>query len=225
MMRSRTATIAAFACACTALVLTPGATASETGGAAFPDGESVTIDPPQDVLHGESATIRGRATSAGALVRVEQSDDRRGPIVVARARAGAGGFYTTTWRPRHIGRFRFRAVEEARPRARSATSSASPETQVTVYLPAVATWYGPGFYGRRTACGQLLRPTLVGVAHRTLPCGTRVAIHYAGRSIVASVVDRGPYANGAAWDLTAAAARALRLSVTDRIGAVTLRPR
>ena len=63
----------------------------------------------------------------------------------------------------------------------------------TAMRSAGATWYGPGLYGRHTACGQTLRPATIGVAHRTLPCGTAVKFLYRGRSIVARVIDRGPY--------------------------------
>lgn len=79
-----------------------------------------------------------------------------------------------------------------------------------------ATWYGPGLYGNNTACGQILRPTTIGVAHRSLPCGTAVKFVYRGRQIVARVIDRGPYSEGNDWDLTLAAARALRF---DKVGA------
>jgi rare lipoprotein A (peptidoglycan hydrolase) len=72
-----------------------------------------------------------------------------------------------------------------------------------------ASWYGPGLWGRSTACGQVLRPTTVGVANKTLPCGTTIRFTYHGRSVVAPVIDRGPYVRGRAWDLTAAAAEAL----------------
>ncbi|HYM84506.1 MAG TPA: septal ring lytic transglycosylase RlpA family protein [Candidatus Dormibacteraeota bacterium] len=65
-------------------------------------------------------------------------------------------------------------------------------------------WYGPGFYGGGTACGYTLTPGLVGVAHRTLPCGTRLLFRnpYNGRSVTAIVVDRGPYTSGRQWDMT-----------------------
>lgn len=72
-----------------------------------------------------------------------------------------------------------------------------------------ASWYGPGLYGRHTACGQTLRSTTIGVAHRSLPCGTMVKFIYHGHSVVAPVIDRGPYVKGRAWDLTAAASEAL----------------
>lgn len=79
-----------------------------------------------------------------------------------------------------------------------------------------ATWYGPGLYGNRTACGQRLRPRTMGVAHRTLPCGTRVKFVHRGRRVVTRVIDRGPYSRGNDWDLTQAVARALRF---ERVGA------
>jgi rare lipoprotein A (RlpA)-like double-psi beta-barrel protein len=84
-------------------------------------------------------------------------------------------------------------------------------------LEAGATWYGPGLYGNRTACGQVLRPGTVGVAHRTLPCGTPVKFAYRGRQLVTTVIDRGPYSDGSAWDLTNGARRALAFEGSDRV--------
>jgi rare lipoprotein A (peptidoglycan hydrolase) len=102
--------------------------------------------------------------------------------------------------------------------------SSSPRTapaapHVGVRKMAIATWFGPGFYGQTTACGQTLTPLLVGVAHRTLPCGTLVSLSYGRHRLTLPVIDRGPYANGADWDLTAEAARALGIEDTVRIRA------
>ncbi len=72
-----------------------------------------------------------------------------------------------------------------------------------------ASWYGPGLYGNGVACGGTLRPSTVGVAHKTLPCGTLVKFKHRGNVVVARVIDRGPYISGRAWDLTEAAAEAL----------------
>jgi peptidoglycan hydrolase-like protein with peptidoglycan-binding domain len=80
-----------------------------------------------------------------------------------------------------------------------------------------ATWYGPGFFGSRTACGKRLRRKTIGVAHRRLPCGSRVVIRYKGKFLRTRVIDRGPYAHGAKWDLTRKAARKLNFKVTDNI--------
>ena len=65
-----------------------------------------------------------------------------------------------------------------------------------------ATWYGPGLYGNGTACGQTLRPGTIGVAHRTLPCGTTIKFAYHGHTLVTKVIDRGPYTKGNDFDLT-----------------------
>jgi len=69
-------------------------------------------------------------------------------------------------------------------------------------LNQMASWYGPKFYGNRTACGQRLKKATVGVAHKKLPCGTRVVLAYQGHWVRAKVIDRGPYVGGRKWDLT-----------------------
>ena len=63
-------------------------------------------------------------------------------------------------------------------------------------------WYGPGLYGNGTACGQKLTRDLVGVAHRTLPCGTRVTFRYKGVTLTVPVIDRGPFVSGRIFDLS-----------------------
>jgi rare lipoprotein A len=72
-------------------------------------------------------------------------------------------------------------------------------------------WYGPGFYGHRTACGQALTRGLIGVAHKSLPCGTKIVFRNPknGATLVVPVVDRGPYVAGRSWDLTGGACTAL----------------
>jgi rare lipoprotein A (peptidoglycan hydrolase) len=72
-----------------------------------------------------------------------------------------------------------------------------------------ATWYGPGLWGRSTACGQTLTPAVLGVANKNLPCGTSVTFTYGAKSVTATVIDRGPYRKGYAWDLTKKVAKRL----------------
>jgi len=72
-----------------------------------------------------------------------------------------------------------------------------------------ASWYGKGFFGRRTACGKKLTKKTIGVAHRKLPCGTRVVFAHRGRWVRAKVIDRGPYVKGRKWDLTQRLAKQL----------------
>jgi len=80
-----------------------------------------------------------------------------------------------------------------------------------------ASWYGPGLWGNSTACGQTLQPQTMGVAHKTLPCGTTVKFVYRGRAVVTQVIDRGPYINGRAWDLTKAVSDALGFEGVGRV--------
>ena len=84
-------------------------------------------------------------------------------------------------------------------------ATAAPSTQTTVK----ASWFGPGLWGNRTACGKTLTTGLAGVAHRTLPCGSRVTLTYRGATVTVPVVDRGPYVAGREFDLTYATRLAL----------------
>jgi len=99
------------------------------------------------------------------------------------------------------------------PSGSSGSTAAAPSTHPS----GIATWFGPGFYGKQTACGQTLTPAVVGVANRTLPCGTLVSVTYDGHSLTVPVLDRGPYSHHASWDLTSGAAQALGITETVRI--------
>lgn len=132
---------------------------------------------------------------------------------IARPRVRDGRF-STTFRPQETDRrrilrawFKGDATSLGRKRADS----------LRIYRRDLATWYGPGFYGNTTACGRTLGYSTLGVAHRTLPCGTKVAIMYRGRTVMVEVIDRGPYARSN-WDLTRETAERLGFSGTDDIG-------
>lgn len=104
----------------------------------------------------------------------------------------------------------------------SSTQPAAPRGVVVIptwHFDGNISWYGPGFYGKRTACGFAMTETLKGVAHRTLPCGTRVTFRNPanGRTITVPVVDRGPYVSGREWDLTAGTCKALGHCYTGTI--------
>jgi hypothetical protein len=91
---------------------------------------------------------------------------------------------------------------EATPAPAAPTTAPLPDPPTAGIV--VASWYGPGFYGNRTACGQTYTPEIVGVAHRTLPCGTLVMLEYRGRTVTVPVIDRGPYVAGRTLDLSSA---------------------
>jgi len=101
--------------------------------------------------------------------------------------------------------------------AHGGVTTVGQDTAFSPFRSAGASWYGPGLWGNQTACGQVLRPTTLGVAHRSLPCGTAVKFVYQGHALITQVIDRGPFAKGRAWDLTAAASEALEF---DGVGMV-----
>lgn len=81
----------------------------------------------------------------------------------------------------------------------------TPIIQAAWHLDSNISWYGPGFYGHNGACHLVpggIQPDTIGVAHRTLPCGTRVTFRYNGRTVTTIVIDRGPYVSGRIWDMT-----------------------
>ena len=91
------------------------------------------------------------------------------------------------------GAYRLRYTPTA-PRRRCACASSSPATpahrsarrsvgRVNVFREAQASWYGPGLYGGHLACGGRLSPGTLGVAHKSLPCGTKVTLRHHGRSV------------------------------------------
>ena len=77
-----------------------------------------------------------------------------------------------------------------------------------------ASWYGPGFHGRRTASGETFNTNDLTAAHRTLPFGTKVRVvnKKTGKSVVVRINDRGPYAHGRVIDLSKASAQAIGIS-------------
>jgi rare lipoprotein A len=186
------------------------------GGITFGTRESGLLRSPQR-FSGDAGS-----SDAGDIVEIERRGRETGWqwARTAHATVGADGSFAATWPANHIGRFAIRAVLERGTNA--GTAAASPAVTITVYRPSLATQYGPGFYGHQTACGIRLRPGTIGVANRTLKCGTPVAVYYRGRTMIVPVIDRGPYAHGADWDLTEATGRALGIDGTATVGAVSL---
>jgi hypothetical protein len=203
----------------------PGSTASAQPAnlTVSASANGMTIAARQSALLRTAFQVTGSlpAAEAGRTVEIELMGARTGWSwqPAAQTRVHSDGTYAATWDPNRAGQYAVRAVVE-QPGAVAATGL--PTITVIVYRPAVATLYGPGFYGRRTACGRILRKRTIGVANRTLRCGARVAVYYGGRMLIVPVIDRGPYANGANWDLTMATGKALGMHLTAAIGAAPL---
>ena len=159
--------------------------------------------------------VAGRHSQVGRTVEVSgkvmpAGSERKVVVSIGTATetttAGRGGRFSVAWKAPATGSYPV-AV-----RARSntdATASRDRAGGVTVYREAPASWYGPGLYGNSMACGGTLSPSTIGVAHKTLPCDTKLRLRYGGRSVTARVVDRGPYSGDREFDLTYATKRAL----------------
>jgi rare lipoprotein A (peptidoglycan hydrolase) len=211
------AALAGFATSASAQAPAP---AGPTGGTEAVVEESGLVVAPGTLLK-RNLTIRGTVepSEAGRTARIERLDASGEWIPVVETIVGSDGVFSATWKTDVAGRHTLRASID-RPAA-SARAAAEPLTaQVAVFRGELATWYGPGFFGRRTACGTTLTRKTLGVAHKKLPCGTQVELFHNGRTITVPVIDRGPFHRGRKWDLTAATARALGVKSTTRVGAL-----
>jgi rare lipoprotein A len=167
-----------------------------------------------NVLDGGAASIAGALLAdpgtnthwplglAGRIVRL-QARGRRGWRTLAGTRTGPGGHYRLRYRTRRLGSESLRVSFAGVPGERAAHR---PVGHLNVYRLAEVSWYGGG---GSLACGGWLTSSTMGVASKTLPCGTRVTLRYHGRTVRVPVVDRGPYVEGREYDLTEATARAL----------------
>ena len=195
-----------------------------TGGAEATVGQpGLTVRP--GALLERTLSIRGQtdAGDAGRNVRIEVLVPNADWRPVAQAMVGSDGAFATAWRTDTLGRLQLRAIIE-RP-ADSANAAAAPlVAQVTVFRPYRATWYGPGFFGKTTACGIKLTRKTLGVAHKTLPCGTEVELYHRGKTVTVPVIDRGPFRRGVDWDLTHATAQAIGVESTVRLGVLAPEP-
>jgi rare lipoprotein A len=233
--RSRRDRAALVAVLCTALSCCCAATAAaqSTGGAQIPQviaptsgatgygppGKRTVVVAPT-ALVGHVVSVRGRMPgSRHRRIVLQRFDQRRGWRNVRRSRVHSSGRFVVGWRADRSGRIALRVALIRRVGA----AAAAPVARVNVYRPAKATFFGPGLYGNKTYCGQTLSAQLLGVAHRTLPCGTAVAILFEGREIIVPVVDRGPFNAGSDWDLTQGTADALGFTVSGAIGYVRIR--
>jgi rare lipoprotein A (peptidoglycan hydrolase) len=187
-------------------------------------GNGITLVSHASSMLRNQLSFSGTASSdqAGQTVEIDrlghQTNWKWAPTV--QATIGSDGSFSAGWHTNHIGRFSIRA--RLMQGASSSAASASPAVTVTVYRQSIATEYGSGFWGQKTACGQTLQRSTIGVANRTLRCGTQVALYYHGRTMIVPVIDRGPYANHADWDLTEATDKAMGIDGTATIGAVSL---
>jgi rare lipoprotein A len=157
-----------------------------------------------NVRIGSRVTVTGRVRSLTRVTASLQVRRRSHWATLDRARTDAGGRYRL--------RDRVNRAISARARVRLSDGTIRPLGRMNVYRFANASWYGPGLYGNRLGCGGTLTAGTLGVAHKSLPCGTRITLRNRGRVVRVSVIDRGPYVGGREFDLTAATAQLLGFS-------------
>ena len=183
----------------------PGTDAAASGGPA-----SVKFGVRRHVMVGNSVLIHGRVNPADSRLVLIKVGGRR----VKTVRSQEDGSFGVRWRASHTGVFEAKVIAGGNEAARAARSRG---TRVNVYRPAGASYYGPGLYGNSTACGKTLTPSTLGVANRTLPCGTRVTLRYHGRTVTVPVIDRGPFSGSREYDLTAATKARLGFGSTGTV--------
>jgi rare lipoprotein A len=210
------------------LVLTPvppaaqtlspvGITSATSAALLAPSKTSLTVRRAQlNVLEGQSATIAGTLADGhhkrlSRRVIVLQSLGNHGWRSVAQARTNARGLFRFHYTARGLGsqlvRVRFAGDPFDLP-------SRKRLGRLNVYREVGASWYGGG---GSLACGGSLTGSTLGVANKTLPCGTIVTLRYGGHTVRVPVIDRGPYVEGREFDLTEATKAALGFGDTGQI--------
>jgi rare lipoprotein A len=135
----------------------------------------------------------------------------RGWRTLARGHTASRGRFRISYVPRRLGSRLLRLHFQGDAFARSARRRLG---RLNVFHMAGASWYGGG---GGLACGGQLTSSTLGVANKTLPCGTIVTLRYLGHTVRVPVVDRGPYVAGREFDLTEATKRALGFGDTGQI--------
>jgi rare lipoprotein A (peptidoglycan hydrolase) len=168
------------------------------------------------VMAGKRVVVRGtlRPAGHGRAVSLQLAKSRGGWVTVDHDRTDAKGRYVLAWRSSKIGTKRVR-VHFGGTRELSSTRHLAGTARI--YRRALASWYGPGLYGGHLACGGTLTPGTLGVANKSLPCGTKVTLHYKGRTVRVRVIDRGPYVGAREFDLTAATKAKLGFGSTGTV--------
>jgi rare lipoprotein A len=167
----------------------PTATAATASGVELKLGK-------RNVLAVHQVKIKGKVVPGG-LHAVEI--DVNGKRVKDTKTDPAGGFHTK-WRPASPGVYKVQAIVK-----HDGVAPVSSKTKrLNAYRAVEASYYGPGLYGNGVACGGVLTPSKLGVANKTLPCGSKVTLHHGSKTVTVPVIDRGPYSGNRVYDLTTA---------------------
>jgi rare lipoprotein A len=150
----------------------------------------------RNVLATHKIKVEGTVTPGGVRTVEIDVEGKR----VKEIKTGPAGRFDTEWRPESPGVYDVQAVVKGT----GATPVSSKTKRVNAYRAVQASYYGPGLYGNGVACGGVLTPGKLGVANKTLPCGTKVTLHHGSKTVTVPVIDRGPYSGNRVYDLTTA---------------------
>jgi peptidoglycan lytic transglycosylase len=206
---------------------TTGAGTGDAGTGTQPSTSDGSIAGTNGIV-GTKLQFKGVANNAneGDNVSVQAQNTDGGWDEIARTETDADGAWVARWKANRTGALVVRALTGAAAgggTGEAAEASDAPTMKVVVYQSTLASVYGvgdDGQIGTRTACGQMLRETTLGVANKTLPCGTKITLFYAGKTITVPVIDRGPYRKGYTWDLTTATADRLGFEGIGTVGSL-----
>jgi peptidoglycan lytic transglycosylase len=177
-----------------------GASATTTAGpgtgpeaiAAGGQPTAISLKARKNVMSQRAVELHGRVTPASSRTVLIRVGGRK-----LRTHTNASGGFKASWQAPCSG------VYTARARVLGAPVR-SKRQRINAFRPAAASYYGPGLYGGGLACGGTLTSGKLGVANKTLPCGSKVTLRYRGRTVTVPVIDRGPFAGNREYDLTAA---------------------
>jgi rare lipoprotein A len=158
-----------------------------------------------NVLAGHRGRLRGRVLPGVAGRTVAVQARRHGHWrTLDQARTRRGGRFTLAFRAGRVGSS---ALRIAFPGDGVNAGTRHRAGRLNVYRASLASWYS--LNGGHLACGGTMTSGTLGVANKSLPCGTMVTFRYRGHTVRVPVIDRGPYSGGREWDLSAATAHAL----------------
>jgi rare lipoprotein A len=159
---------------------------------------------------GQKVKVKGHVSPAGAGRKVSVRIDDH----TIHTKTGGSGSFAVKWKASDPGHYTIRARAAGN---RIAAGSSTKVGKIDVFRPAVASYYGPGLYGNKLACGGTLEPSTIGVANKSMPCGTKLTLRYRGKEVDAKVIDRGPYSGDREFDLTEATKNKLGFGSTGTI--------
>ncbi len=188
---------------------TPTPVDRETGAKRVKVRSVTDVDAKNHAITGRSVKIDGRVKPGGKRKVVVKVGGRS-----MTTRTDRRGRFDVEWNAGSTGTYKVRAKARGNDEAAGSRASGG---KITVYRTAYASWYGPGLYGNRTACGQTLTSSTLGVAHKTMPCGTKLKLRHGNNTVKVEVIDRGPYVGGREFDLTEATRNRLGFGSTGTI--------